>query len=612
MGKREKKGTFVVMFVPDSDYQEKGGDFSEVSCFFNEISQLESILQERCEKREIWDVTILGLTKYFSANVLKKISELPVAVSVLYADTYSDLGLIYSRRKQKVEVSLQRVLLRHFLTQADSDETSDNLLNNKDAIFLCAHGDPLCIQLQNSILCSADFKEKGCQRNIENADRCGKSCFRVKRFQRSVSIIPIDTLHVSFCFLDVCGVFSVADGLFSKNNSIMRSFLYNADTICVAPIVIKTSSPQEVYLMDILLSFYRKFSAAVYHLNGIVSAYLGGSPTFVMLGCSHQLVDNFFEKCFSIKLNECISAFPYSRSFNTYGYKTVIHFKVFPNVVIENLVCSVNIKKACVCIEKVSDTEGIVFIRCFESFLKEEITIFIFDKKQIVERLDRFFSFQKNIEVHKYFQGVSITRNHKCKKIVPMLFALLKRSDLDGEKFLLIDIVLNIAEKYICKYMSCVVKDLVKISAQKDTTLILQEDLMLNRSTIASKDTCPYCLRPVYISEHVTQEMISVHSDICMKCGIISTKIVPHHKKDNNALLCDNTIKAGTTTTLSLEKERTPPLTPHYVLLGTGIHSDGKIKIPQQLPSGWYNIRAIIADYYGDIQILNKPIHIIT
>ena len=74
MGKREKKSTFVVMFVPDSfDYQEKGGGFSEVSCFFSEISQLEDILQERCEKKEICDVTILGLTKYFSADVLKKI-----------------------------------------------------------------------------------------------------------------------------------------------------------------------------------------------------------------------------------------------------------------------------------------------------------------------------------------------------------------------------------------------------------------------------------------------------------------------------------------------------------------------------------------------------------
>jgi hypothetical protein len=593
-------------------------------------------------------LTFLGERRHFTFDMLQKICSLDTPASIITANDLPSLDRYLTKSANNSELSIHEPLIMSFLTEPDGGLDYKEFLGklkSSSALFFCAHGDILCINLNHAILCSHNphrtFQASG------KLPACVSShqCFRINRLRGlhpQTPIVHLNELSAQVLFFNTCAGFSITKTKYDDYPGLLPLVsLENGVLIYISSYLIKRFCIEEVFLLWALIKKHKNFSIAVHVFNRIGFSALGTERSMVILGDGSI---NIFER-YDIEYQPTIVVSQkdililqiedIKTSAVVLSLVTGEHDMLSDNC-IEDLITYIDVLEgstACIYGDD-KKFKANILIQFHETF-PDKARVYVLTRRSLLSQVNlqknraRSTVFPKLLMLDLESQEDLQLKTAELNQLFIDLDQVMSFSDLNGAKYLYINAILKRLGNSSSGFEDLLINAIIKRSLEYDTPLILDETSLEIRTELCiTKDKCYICgnnlFEICYKSSHrsLIDNSLQITRSICPKCEIISVStgqriiriFAPDFGRRDNQVsiriavsVCSDLNCKGTLG-IALLKGKISLI--REVHLSTQSAYTFTFSVPEELPTGLYYWRSILI-YNGEMTIAHKQMFVV-
>lgn len=228
-------------------------------------------------------ITIVGLVNDFKLNVLSELMEKNVVFSVVAVKNENDLSRYYNKVYDHNEISLNKTYIEDFLNNTPIISEKDFF--NSNACFFSGHGDYICFNMGNAVLCS---KSPDCEKVKGKKPLCiiKNECYRKSRLKdNDAKLYSLQELKSEALFLNTCSGICFGNRKYDLcYDSMSDMFLKNKGLLFISNYMIGAYTHDETSIFFAMLIYYKNFALALCKYNQVVKNFYNKNKTAVMLG----------------------------------------------------------------------------------------------------------------------------------------------------------------------------------------------------------------------------------------------------------------------------------------------------------------------------------------
>lgn len=478
-------------------------------------------------------ITIVGLIQDFDIHLIDILLDNSIAFGIICVRNENEFKKYYQKILKTTSLSLREIYLDNFLSE--TNKLNKNALLKCNAAMLTGHGDYLCFNMSNAILCSQKETESIHYKNMPACIK-EKKCFRKKRLgNKDVNLYYAQDLPMEFVFLNTCAGIAFDNRKYSLNcMSLSDAFSCSHCLAYISNYMIGAFSHDETCIFYTMLHYYINFSIALQKFNVLMRQFYMKNPTAIMMGDSKLQLDtsarnlsvlkykiiNTFDESIAIKIrcdhhvkaavieidsNDVLDGFELQDTLmvdlsNMCNYKAAVlndvkNYKLF-------LYCnnSFSADKEMLFIKKSCFSD-----RCSETHLKLKKCLGILDSLILIRETQKsifeiyYFFFQ---EISKYIEFQDMLKSN-------MEFTTYGYN------------ILLKAESMIEQFDSVLLTLLINISKKNDTHLILKNESLILKEGKRLYVGCPVCHSNITIMRFKSINYKQFfYQFVCPKCEI--------------------------------------------------------------------------------------------
>lgn len=231
-------------------------------------------------------ITIIGLINDIGVDIVSQLMDKNVVFSVVAVKKESDLLFYYSKLNDHNEIELNDIYIEDFLN--NYPYISEKKLFSSRACFFSGHGDYICFNMANAVLCSRS-SSKG-EKSQGKIPLCAirNECYRKNRLKSyEAKIYLLQQMQAEVLFLNTCSGICFNNRKYDWNyDSMSDIFLNHKGLLFISNYMIGAYTHDETAIYFAMLIYYKNFALALCKYNQLVSTFYKKNKTAVMLGDS--------------------------------------------------------------------------------------------------------------------------------------------------------------------------------------------------------------------------------------------------------------------------------------------------------------------------------------
>lgn len=488
-------------------------------------------------KSKTCGITIIGLQEDLSLDILEAISESNVQISIISSKNERDISEYLQKISLNNRFNLDSVCIKDFVGENFKKNIDFNAIRHSDACFFYGHGDYLCMNMKDGILCGKSKKE--CIGEGRRLPKCviGEECFRKQRLgNNQCEVISISELQAKFIFLNTCGGIAFKDRKYEDyDSSLYNEAIKNNCYVYISNYMIGYYSVEELKMYYALLVRYKNFALALYYYNLFVKQYLRKKVSTIMIGDvglkayfinqAKQIIEESYK---IVHINDELIEI----EFNTTLFLNTAVFEINKDYLKEfDLLETIPVDKNGFCNYSVGmcydKTYKVLIYSEFEEF---HTTILFYRKCKVEEKINfllgelqkcKFVAdfrlgenyINKNLKLFEYFENELIKSN-----------AIQDRYKINIEKCMIVFHILRKCEKYLEKFNDSFFRQYVYDSTRTDSALVLNSMDSLQYINNENTRNCSICgaSSSVVVRLNTAFARNTYYQRLCSKCEIYS------------------------------------------------------------------------------------------
>lgn len=472
-------------------------------------------------------ITVIGLQDDISSETIEVLMSYGLPFSIVVGSDVKSLTTNCARILGNNRIILNNIALNDYY--ASSSEKS--CIEEKDGLFLAGHGDYMCFNMLEGILCGKGNYYIG--EKSKNVPNCvwNEECYRFKRLNdKKAQILPVNDIKAKVIFLNTCAGLSFADRKYMDyEGGLCIEALNNRCQIYISNYLIGNYSFDEVKLFVSVLSYFENIALSVFVFNSIVREYLHKKASLVCVGNSlcrveiNRLAASSLLQYTIVEQNRDLIILRVIANDNKRIHILKIGKNRFPNLDLERTVI-VDVSAKCdICIGVLKSSEYILFFYS-NSVIDTEI-LFIPEEKYISKTVKIVNSLTEAKMIYDILLDQEFLEVNS-KFIDFMIKEIENESRQDFSNKLNIEYytykfkLLEKADKYVMSFPERLMRALIEYSMHTDSHLFLNSGNLISRS-LKKTAKCPYCNRQIGIMKFVGKHSNrKYYQKICPKCEI--------------------------------------------------------------------------------------------
>ena len=229
-------------------------------------------------------ITIVGLLQDFDITLLDDLVSRSIIFSVVCVNNKEELQSYYNKIEKSNVVEIDDIYCADFLRE-ESSLVENELLSCK-AGMLTGHGDYLCFNMKQGILCSQ--KESENRFFVEQIPACvrKKECYRKQRLKDdNAATYYIQDLQAELLFINTCAGVAFDNRKFDlRCKSLSDAFLLGRGLVYISNFMIGAFNHDETCIFYAMLHYYKNLSLTLQKYNYMIKHFYHKQPTAIMLG----------------------------------------------------------------------------------------------------------------------------------------------------------------------------------------------------------------------------------------------------------------------------------------------------------------------------------------
>lgn len=250
---------------------------------FEFIMNIEEIKKYILDKNENHYVTLIALTEDVSVEILNLFLEKNCVFGIVSVNDEKSLKEYYKKIYCNQKIVLSNAYIENFLEEKAPIILEERLYRSEVCMF-SGHGDYLCFNMSNAILCSKQKQEI----NGGKYPRCfiENECYRKQRLQNEAAkIYGIHEMQAKILFLNTCSGVGFRNRKYNLNcKSLSDVAMEGQCLVFISNYMIGAYSHEETIIFFAMLVYYKNLALALSKYNLLVNEFYKKPKSTVMVG----------------------------------------------------------------------------------------------------------------------------------------------------------------------------------------------------------------------------------------------------------------------------------------------------------------------------------------